>query len=83
MKNTLSISDASIQTGLSQKQLREYEKKGFVNEPMKIRCGAIQYRRYTPEHLKEIKVFVKYFNDGFRLPVAAAKAFKEIEGRKV
>jgi DNA-binding transcriptional MerR regulator len=81
MKNTLSISDAAVQTGLSQKQLREYEAKGFINEPVKIRCGVVQYRRYTPEHLEEIKTFVKYFNQGFRLNIAASKAFEEIEKR--
>lgn len=82
MKNSLSISDASIQTGLSQKMLREYEAKGFINEPIKIRCGAIQYRRYSPEHIEEIKVFAKYKNFGFRLPIASHKAFEEIERGK-
>jgi len=79
MKNSLSISDASIQSGLSQKQLREYEAKGFINEPIKIRCGSIQYRRYSLEHIEEIKVFAKYKNFGFRLPIASHKAFEEIE----
>ena len=82
MKNSLSISDASIQTGLSQKQLREYEAKGFINEPVKIRCGSILYRRYSKAHLEEIKVFAKYINSGFRLPVASHKAFEEIERGK-
>ena len=82
MKNSLSISDASIQTGLSQKQLREYEAKGFINEPVKIRCGSIQYRRFSPEHVEEIKVFAKYINQGFKLPIASHKAFEEIERGK-
>ena len=82
MKNSLSISDASIQTGLSQKQLREYEAKCFINEPIRIRCGAIQYRMYSPEHIEEIKVFAKYKSFGFRLPVASRKAFEEIERGK-
>ena len=42
MKDSISISDASAETGLSQKQLREYEAKGFINTPLKVRCGAIQ-----------------------------------------
>jgi len=79
MQKTFSISDASTQCGLSQKQLREYESKNFITEPIKIRCGAIQYRRYSPEHIEEIKVFAKYINQGFRLPIASHKAFEEIE----
>ncbi len=79
MKNSISISDAAIQTGLSQKQLREYEAKGFINTPLKVRCGAIQYRYYSPDHIKEIKIFAKYKNQGFTLPMAAIKAFEEID----
>jgi DNA-binding transcriptional MerR regulator len=84
MKDSLSISDASIQTGLSQKQLREYEAKGYIKEPIKIRCGAIQYRRYSPEHIEEIKIFAKYKNQGFTLPIASSKAYAEIDlGKEV
>ena len=82
MKNSLSISDASAETGLSQKQLREYEAKGFINTPFKVRCGEIQYRRYTPEHVRQIKIFAKYKSQGFTLPVAAIKAYEEITQEK-
>ena len=78
MKNSISISDASAETGLSQKQLREYEAKGFINEPFKVQCGNIRYRYYSPEHIREIKIFTKYKNQGFMLPVAASKAYAEI-----
>lgn len=81
MNNSVSILDASAETGLSQKQLREYEAKGFINEPFKVRCGAISYRRYTPEHIRQIKIFAKYKNQGFTLPMAASKAYAEIDLR--
>ena len=79
MKDSISISDAAIQTGLSQKQLREYEAKGFINTPLKVRCGSIQYRYYSPEHIRQIKIFTKYKNQGFTLPIAASKAYAEID----
>ncbi|WDP89029.1 MAG: MerR family transcriptional regulator [Desulfobacter sp.] len=79
MKDSLSISDASAETGLSQKQLREYEAKGYIREPIKIRCGSICYRRFTPEHIRQIKIFTKYKNQGFLLRIAASKAYEEIE----
>jgi len=79
MKDSISISDAAIQTGLSQKQLREYEAKGFINEPFKVQCGQIRYRYYSPDHIREIKIFAKYKNQGFTLPMAATKAYAEID----
>ncbi|EIM62712.1 helix-turn-helix domain-containing protein [Desulfobacter postgatei] len=82
MKNSVSISDASTETGLSQKQLREYEAKGFISEPFKVRCGAIQYRYYSPEHIRQINIFAKYKNQGFTLPIAASKAYAEIDQGK-
>jgi DNA-binding transcriptional MerR regulator len=78
MIETVSISDASQETGLSQKQLREYEAKGYIKPSMKVRSGSITYRRYSPEHIEEIKIFKKYLSQGFRLPVAAQKAFEDL-----
>jgi len=77
MKDSLSISDASSATGLSQKQLRDYEAKGFISDPIKIRCGSIQYRRYSPKHIKSIKVFKNYVDQGYTLPVSSQKAFED------
>lgn len=82
MKNSLSISDAAIQTGLSQKQLREYEAKGFINKPFKVQCGKIKYRHYSPEHIRKIKIFAKFKNQGFTLPIASIKAYEEISQGK-
>ena len=79
MKNSVSISDASTETGLSQKQLREYEAKGYINEPIKVRCGSISYRYFSPEHIRQINIFAKYKNQGFTLPIAAIKAYAEID----
>jgi len=79
MKDSISISNAAIQTGLSQKQLHEYEAKGFIREPFKVPCGKIRYRHYSPEHIREIKIFAKYKNQGFTLPMAANKAYAEID----
>jgi len=78
MIETVSISDASQDTGLSQKQLREYEAKGYINPSIKVRSGSITYRRYSPEHIEEIKIFRKYLGQGFRLPVAAQKAYEDL-----
>jgi len=76
MKNTLGIRDASEATGFTQRQLRSYEEKGYINPPLKITCGEIRYRRYTPEHIEELKAFKRFIDDGFTLLAAADKALQ-------
>lgn len=79
MRDTVSISDASKQTDFTQRQLRSFEARGYIQEPLKVRCGSIQYRRYTPEHIQAIRIFKKYLDQGFKLRFASQKAFEEIE----
>ena len=81
MKDSLSIADASKATFLTQRQLRSYEARGYIDQPLRIRCGEIRYRRYTPENIENIKIFKTYLDQGFTLPVAAAKtaAYQEKE----
>lgn len=73
MEDTMSISDASQATGLSQKQLREYEAKGYIPESIKVRCGSIQYRRYTDNQIEALKVFKGFIEQGFTLSAAKIK----------
>jgi len=78
MRDTVSISDASQQTDFTQRQLRSFEARGYIQEPLKVRCGAIQYRRYTPEHIQAIKIFKKYLDQGYKLAFASQRAFEEL-----
>ena len=73
MKETKGIADASLETGCSQRQLRGYESRGYINPPVRITCGAISYRRYTKQNLNEIKIFKGFVDQGFTLPMASAK----------
>ncbi len=73
MKDSLSIADCSKKTGFSQRQLRNYETRGYIDEPLRIRCGEIRYRRYLPENIENIKIFKSYLDQGFTLPIAASK----------
>ena len=80
MKDSISISDAAIQTGLSQKQLREYEAKGFINTPLKVRCGCDSIPLLLAQSTSGKSRFSpKYKNQGFTLPMAASKAYAEID----
>ena len=77
MNETVSISEASEKTGLSQRQLRTYEAKGYIETPVKIRSGAFGYRRYTPEHIQQIKIFKSFLDQGYTLQTASIKAKEE------
>ncbi len=79
MNETVSISDASKETGFSERQLRSFEARGYIEAPIKVRCGAIHYRRYNQNHIQAIKIFKKYLDQGYKLAFASQKAFDEIE----
>ena len=78
MQDTVSISDASKETGFSERQLRSFEARGYIETPLKVRCGSIRYRRFNRSHIQAIKVFKKYLDQGFKLRFASQKAFEEL-----
>ncbi|MDA3790155.1 MAG: MerR family transcriptional regulator [Desulfobacula sp.] len=82
MENTISISDCSILTGLSQKQLRTFETRGYINPPERITCGEVSYRRYNPENIRNLEAFKKFIDEGYTHPVAAKKALEELKKEK-
>ena len=73
MQETKGIADCSKETGCSQRQLRNYETRGYIKPPVRIVCGEIRYRRYTRENIEEIKIFKNFIDRGFTLKMAAAK----------
>jgi DNA-binding transcriptional MerR regulator len=78
MEKTLSIADCSKETNCSQRQLRNYEARGYIDPPVRITCGEIKYRRFKKQNLKEIKIFKNFVDLGFTLPVAAQKTKEEL-----
>jgi len=75
MEKTISISDASRITFLSQKQIRTFEARGYIIPPQRIRSGEISYRRFTQENVENLKAIKGFIDEGFTLPVASKKAF--------
>jgi len=82
MEKTISISDASQTTGLSQKQLRTFQARGYIIPPQRIKSGEISYRRYTEENVENLKAIKRFIDEGYTLPVASKKAF-EAMGKEV
>ena len=78
MKETKGIADASKETGCSQRQLRNYEFRGYINPPVRITCGEIRYRRFSKQNLNEIKIFKDFVVQGYTLPVASTKTAEHL-----
>lgn len=76
MKNQdYGIGEACVMTGLTEKQLRYWEEKGFIPKTPRVICGQRAYRRYD-EGLVELVITIKTLMDegGMTLAGAARKA---------
>jgi DNA-binding transcriptional MerR regulator len=73
-----SIGDVSKESGVSQKQIRDWEAKGLISEPVRIKCGDRAYRRFTRDDLEVIRLVKKYKDQGFTLKAAVKKANEEV-----
>ena len=76
-----SIGDTARITGVSQKQLRYWEKCGFIIDVNRSICGERSYRRFTESHVQQIKAMKKYLDEGYTLPAAAGKGALNLERR--
>jgi DNA-binding transcriptional MerR regulator len=65
-KETYGIGEASTITGVSQRKLRDWEEKKFI-EPERIVCGDRSYRRYNRKDIDLIKRIKGLQNQGFTL----------------
>ena len=84
-KDTFSIGDTAKMSGASQKQIRNWEARGYILAPDRVVSGARAYRRFTPAEVETIRKIREYLDEGFTLAAAAQKAtgvnFTSKEGR--
>ncbi len=73
-KNTFSIGDTSKMTGVTQKQIRSWEARGYIPEACRIVCGEIAYRRFTEAQVNIIRKIKEYLDNGFTLAYASRLA---------
>ena len=72
-ENSFSIGETAKMTGVSQKQLRSWERK-YIPQPERIVCGKLSYRRYSENHIRIIKKLKSYLDQGFKLSASAKMA---------
>lgn len=69
-----SIGDTAKITGVSQKQLRHWEQRGYIQGVGRVVCGERAYRRFKEGHISQIKAIKEYLEEGYTLPAAAEKS---------
>jgi DNA-binding transcriptional MerR regulator len=80
MKQTYSIGDTAKMTGATQKQIRNWEAKGFIPEAGRIASGARAYRRFTLDEIDTICGIKRYLDEGFNLKAAVNKTANQKTG---
>ena len=72
-QQTFSIGETSAMTGISQRQLRDWEGK-YIAEPIRITMGDRLFRRFTSEDIRLLKSIQADLEKGFTLSAAAKYA---------
>ena len=80
-KKNYSIGDTAQMTGVTQKQIRNWEAKGYIPEAIRVVSGERAYRRFSPEQIKIIHKINDYLDEGFTLQTAVKKAGVEVSGK--
>ena len=81
-KITYSIGDTSKMTGVSQKQIRNWEACGYIPEAERIVCGERAYRRFTQDQVNVIREIKEYLDQGYTLKHASRLALNKEGGVK-
>jgi DNA-binding transcriptional MerR regulator len=81
MKKTFSIGDTAKITGITQKQLRYWEKTKILNNIQRVVCGERAYRQYSYDQIKLINKIKKYLDIGYTLN-ASVRLAKESAGKE-
>ena len=72
--NTFSIGDTARMTGVSQKQIRHWESRGYIPPAMRVVCGERAYRYFSKNQVEQIKAVKAMLDQGFTLAHAALVA---------
>ena len=73
MEKTYSIKDAAAITGVTEKQLRNWEVQSFITDIERLQSGSRALRRYNEDQIREIKEIKKLINIGFTVSAASRR----------
>ena len=75
-RQTFSIGDTAKITGVSQKQIRHWEDRGYIGKAERIVCGERAYRHFSKEQVEQIKAIKSLLDNGYKLSHASRMAAK-------
>jgi MerR family redox-sensitive transcriptional activator SoxR len=73
---TFSIGDTARITGVSQKQLRNWEARGYIPAATRVICGQRAYRHFTKRQVEQIVAIKRSLDEGYTLSHASRLARK-------
>jgi DNA-binding transcriptional MerR regulator len=73
-KQTFSIGDTAKMTRATQKQIRNWEARGYISLAERVVSGCRGYRRFSTEHVEIISSIKNLIDEGYTLPAAAKMA---------
>ncbi len=62
-----SIGDTSKMTGVTQKQIRNWEERGYIPEADRVVCGKRAYRYFTADQIEIITKIKGHLDQGYTL----------------
>ncbi len=82
MNKSFSIGDAAQMSLVTEKQLRHWERQGYLENIQRVVCGKRAYRIYSPGQIEYIKTIKDYLDQGYTLATSAAKTRTELIGEQ-
>ncbi len=76
-EKTFSIGDTAKITGVSQKQIRNWEGCGYIPEADRVVCGERAYRRFTQGQVGIIREIKSDLDQGYTLKHASGLSLTE------
>ena len=77
-ERTFSIGDAARLAGVSVKQIRHWQEKGYIPSLPRVVCGQRSYRQFANDDLQRIQKVKSYLDQGYTLSASAEKAATDI-----
>ena len=74
LKAPFRIGTTSRMTGVTQKQIRHWESRGYIPEATRVVCGERAYRYFTLEQVEIITKIKGYLDQGYTLAHASKMA---------
>ena len=82
LDETFGVSEAARLSGLTPKQLRYWEERGYIPVPRRMNYGNRKHRQFSQPEIKLIQSIKSHLDEGYSLSPAARMASAKIKNIK-